>query len=234
MFPSKFLAKNKGLTFYWSIYPFHGDLWRLDTPPPWEVKGLTQEFHKRSALPANVPRTTEVEVEVENAWWNIQSMYGLYVSPWRFGKCLEFITSWLGSTLISWRWYRWFVHIPARGIRWPDPKVIATIDSLPVETHPMTQLSVAMLALQKDSKFFKTPGQWFGVWITYRKHDLNEMITESNHLGIFRGETETSNWSWKRWRGWWDLAIAVVSCWHLRLFSEAQTGNGFALRICRF
>ena len=41
----------------------------------------------------------------------------------------------------------------------PDPKVIATIDSLPVETHPMTQLSVAMLALQKDSKFFKTPGQ---------------------------------------------------------------------------
>ena len=27
-------------------------------------------------------------------------MYGLYVSPWRFRKCLEFISSWLGSTLI--------------------------------------------------------------------------------------------------------------------------------------
>ncbi|CAK9107391.1 Probable citrate synthase 1 [Durusdinium trenchii] len=33
--------------------------------------------------------------------------------------------------------------------------VMTTIDSLPKETHPMTQLSVAMLALQKDSKFFK-------------------------------------------------------------------------------
>jgi len=31
--------------------------------------------------------------------------------------------------------------------------VMVTIDSLPTETHPMTQLSVAMLALQKDSKF---------------------------------------------------------------------------------
>eukprot|EP00438_Fugacium_kawagutii_P019868 Skav227963 [mRNA] locus=scaffold146:751217:774291:- [translate_table: standard] len=31
---------------------------------------------------------------------------------------------------------------------------MATIDSLPKETHPMTQLSVAMLALQKDSKTF--------------------------------------------------------------------------------
>eukprot|EP00930_Biecheleria_cincta_P099263 TRINITY_DN908_c0_g3_i2.p1 TRINITY_DN908_c0_g3~~TRINITY_DN908_c0_g3_i2.p1 ORF type:complete len:467 (+),score=114.42 TRINITY_DN908_c0_g3_i2:96-1496(+) len=31
--------------------------------------------------------------------------------------------------------------------------VMTTIDSLPTETHPMTQLSVAMLALQKDSKF---------------------------------------------------------------------------------
>ena len=57
MFPSKLLAKKQEvLPFYWSIYPFHGDLWRLDPPPPWEVKGLTQEFHKRSALPANVPR----------------------------------------------------------------------------------------------------------------------------------------------------------------------------------
>jgi len=66
-----------------------GAFWLLVTgqePTEEEVKGLTQEFHKRSALPANV---------------------------------------------------------------------IATIDSLPVETHPMTQLSVAMLALQKDSKFFK-------------------------------------------------------------------------------
>ncbi|CAE7769435.1 cs, partial [Symbiodinium sp. CCMP2456] len=33
------------------------------------------------------------------------------------------------------------------------PNVMATIDSLPIETHPMTQLSVSMLALQKDSKF---------------------------------------------------------------------------------
>lgn len=31
--------------------------------------------------------------------------------------------------------------------------VKATIDSLPIDTHPMTQLSIAMLALQKDSKF---------------------------------------------------------------------------------
>jgi len=31
--------------------------------------------------------------------------------------------------------------------------VMTTIDTLPIETHPMTQLSVAMLALQKDSKF---------------------------------------------------------------------------------
>lgn len=34
----------------------------------------------------------------------------------------------------------------------PD-NVMATIASLPTETHPMTQLSIAMLALQKDSKF---------------------------------------------------------------------------------
>ena len=27
---------------------------------------------------------------------------------------------------------------------------MATIDALPIETHPMTQLSVGMLALQKD------------------------------------------------------------------------------------
>lgn len=104
MFPSKFLAKKtRGLTPYWSIYPFHVHLWRLDTRPPWEVKGLTQEFHKRSALPANVPRTPEVEVEVENAWLNIQSIHvwSMYLH-WRFGKCLEFITSWLGSTLIPW------------------------------------------------------------------------------------------------------------------------------------
>mmetsp|Transcript_41607 Transcript_41607/g.99084 ORF Transcript_41607/g.99084 Transcript_41607/m.99084 type:complete len:477 (-) Transcript_41607:73-1503(-) len=33
------------------------------------------------------------------------------------------------------------------------PNVMATIDALPIETHPMTQLSVGMLALQKDSKF---------------------------------------------------------------------------------
>eukprot|EP00928_Gymnodinium_smaydae_P051353 TRINITY_DN3489_c0_g1_i2.p1 TRINITY_DN3489_c0_g1~~TRINITY_DN3489_c0_g1_i2.p1 ORF type:complete len:471 (-),score=132.59 TRINITY_DN3489_c0_g1_i2:190-1602(-) len=33
--------------------------------------------------------------------------------------------------------------------------VMATIESLPLDTHPMTQLSVAMLALQKDSKFAK-------------------------------------------------------------------------------
>jgi len=31
--------------------------------------------------------------------------------------------------------------------------VWATLDSLPLDTHPMTQLSIAMLALQKDSKF---------------------------------------------------------------------------------
>lgn len=31
--------------------------------------------------------------------------------------------------------------------------VLATLASLPKETHPMTQLSVCMLALQKDSKF---------------------------------------------------------------------------------
>jgi citrate synthase len=31
--------------------------------------------------------------------------------------------------------------------------VLATINSLPKETHPMTQLSIAMLAMQKDSKF---------------------------------------------------------------------------------
>ncbi|CAJ1436655.1 unnamed protein product [Effrenium voratum] len=35
------------------------------------------------------------------------------------------------------------------------PNVMATLDSLPTETHPMTQLSIAMLAMQKDSKFFK-------------------------------------------------------------------------------
>lgn len=221
-----------------SIDPYILSLWICGvwTRPPWEVKGLTQEFHKRSALPANVPRTTEVEVEVENAWLNIQSMYGLCISmAFRETVGIHKFMTWFNLDL--WRWHRWCVHMPPfRGIPGgPDPKVIATIDSLPVETHPMTQLSVAMLALQKDSKFFKTPGQWFGVWITYRKHDLNEMIIlESNHLGKFRGEMETSNWSWKRWRGWWDLAIAVVSCWHLRLFSEAQTGNGFALRICRF
>jgi citrate synthase len=34
----------------------------------------------------------------------------------------------------------------------PD-NVKATINSLPIDTHPMTQLSIAMLALQKDSKF---------------------------------------------------------------------------------
>lgn len=34
----------------------------------------------------------------------------------------------------------------------PD-NVKATIASLPRDTHPMTQLSIAMLALQKDSKF---------------------------------------------------------------------------------
>lgn len=142
----------------------------------------------------------------------------VYVSPWRFRKCLEFITSWLGSTLIPWRWHRWCVHIPARGIRWPDPKVIATIDSLPVETHPMTQLSVAMLALQKDSKFFKTPGQWFGVWIT--KNMTSMKWSYRVILEKFLGETETSNWSWKPWRGWWDLAIAVISCWHLSCFQK--------------
>jgi len=34
----------------------------------------------------------------------------------------------------------------------PD-NVWKTLDSLPLDTHPMTQLSIAMLALQKDSKF---------------------------------------------------------------------------------
>lgn len=34
----------------------------------------------------------------------------------------------------------------------PD-NVLATIASLPIDTHPMTQLSIAMLAMQKDSKF---------------------------------------------------------------------------------
>merc|ERR1712125_79507 len=34
----------------------------------------------------------------------------------------------------------------------PD-SVLNTIASLPVDTHPMTQLSIAMLALQKFSKF---------------------------------------------------------------------------------
>ena len=53
-----------------------------------------------------------------------------------------------------------WVNIPGHYLGGIHPKVIATIDSLPVETHPMTQLSVAMLALQKDSKFFKTRGQW--------------------------------------------------------------------------
>jgi len=66
-----------------------GAFWLLVTgqvPTDEEVKGLTEEFHKRSAIPENVK---------------------------------------------------------------------STIDSLPIQTHPMTQLSVAMLALQKDSKFFK-------------------------------------------------------------------------------
>jgi len=33
--------------------------------------------------------------------------------------------------------------------------VLATLNSVPKETHPMTQLSICMLALQKDSKFAK-------------------------------------------------------------------------------
>eukprot|EP00931_Biecheleriopsis_adriatica_P017103 TRINITY_DN1237_c1_g1_i1.p1 TRINITY_DN1237_c1_g1~~TRINITY_DN1237_c1_g1_i1.p1 ORF type:complete len:467 (+),score=111.24 TRINITY_DN1237_c1_g1_i1:81-1481(+) len=33
------------------------------------------------------------------------------------------------------------------------PNVMKTIDSVPTDTHPMTQLSISMLALQKDSKF---------------------------------------------------------------------------------
>lgn len=45
--------------------------------------------------------------------------------------------------------------------------VLRTIESLPVETHPMTQLSVSMLAMQKDSRFtaqynegMKKPEYW--------------------------------------------------------------------------
>lgn len=64
-----------------------GAFWLLVTgeePSPEEVKGLMEELHKRSTVPANV---------------------------------------------------------------------MQTIETLPLDTHPMTQLSVAMLALQKDSKF---------------------------------------------------------------------------------
>ncbi|CAE7208219.1 cs [Symbiodinium microadriaticum] len=38
------------------------------------------------------------------------------------------------------------------------PNVMATIDALPIETHPMTQLSVGMLALQKDHGLRKGQG----------------------------------------------------------------------------
>ena len=73
----------------------------------------------------------------------VQDMFGTHT----------FMT-WFGSTLVVVEW----TSLATTSV--DDPKVIATIDSLPVETHPMTQLSVAMLALQKDSKFFKTRGQW--------------------------------------------------------------------------
>lgn len=55
--------------------------------------------------------------------------------------------------------------------------VMATIDSLPIETHPMTQLAVSMLALQKDSRFtrkydegMKKPEYW--VWALEDALDL--------------------------------------------------------------
>lgn len=55
---------------------------------------------------------------------------------------------------------RQFLHCGPRGLDRVGAKLHVshapaedTLDTLPLDTHPMTQLSVAMLALQKDSKF---------------------------------------------------------------------------------
>ena len=36
---------------------------------------------------------------------------------------------------------------------WLPPHVMKVLDSLPVDTHPMTQLSMAVMAMQTESKF---------------------------------------------------------------------------------
>jgi len=56
--------------------------------------------------------------------------------------------------------------------------VMTTIDSLPLDTHPMTQLAVAMLALQKDSKFAKAynEGMKKGQYWEYALEDALDLV----------------------------------------------------------
>merc|ERR1711972_798603 len=58
--------------------------------------------------------------------------------------------------------------------------VMTTIDSLPIDTHPMTQLSVAMLALQKDSKFAKqyNAGMKKGEYWEYTLEDAIDLVAK--------------------------------------------------------
>jgi len=58
--------------------------------------------------------------------------------------------------------------------------VMATLDSLPIETHPMTQLSIAMLALQKDSKFAKKydEGMKKGEYWEYALEDALDLVAK--------------------------------------------------------
>merc|ERR1711972_223257 len=58
--------------------------------------------------------------------------------------------------------------------------VMTTIDSLPIDTHPMTQLSVAMLALQKDSKFAKqyNAGMKKGEYWEYTLEDAVDLVAK--------------------------------------------------------
>ena len=76
MFPSKFLAKNK--RSYLSIDPYILSMeicgvWTR--PPPERSKALPKSFTKDQHSQPMCLGTTEVEVEVENAWLNIQSIH---------------------------------------------------------------------------------------------------------------------------------------------------------------
>lgn len=88
-------------------------------------------------------------------YWNhlFQFMWMVYtINVVIFDIVVVFLAIFFGSvkpSIQSWR-----IFLTVLSVSWAEVK--STIDSLPIQTHPMTQLSVAMLALQKDSKFFKS------------------------------------------------------------------------------